>query len=254
MKLSVFYEHILEAAVQSSRSVEEICDLVVSYGISAVEIENKRLMDKEENAASILRNAGLSISCIYGFFDLSHQGDIKEGLSMVELAKEVHAKKIMIIPGFLKGTDRLPFLKKKKIDRMILALNAISEYAKKNDIILVLEDFDDKAAPYCNAKGLLYFMENVKDLGCAFDTGNFLYSGEDALEVLPLFLPKIAHVHCKDRKEMSSCAVGSGCIKMKEIVEEILKSGYDDYFAIEHFGSPDQLKDMESSAKWLQEI
>ena len=41
---------------------------------------------------------------------------------------------------------------------------------------------------------------------------------------------------------------------MKDIIEEILQSGYDDYFAIEHFGSLCQLKDMEESARWLQEF
>ena len=40
----------------------------------------------------------------------------------------------------------------------------------------------------------------------------------------------------------------------KDIIEEILQSGYDDYFAIEHFGSLCQLKDMEESARWLQEF
>ena len=53
---------------------------------------------------------------------------------------------------------------------------------------------------------------------------------------------------------MYSCAVGSGCLKMKDIVEQIIQSGYDDYFAIEHFGSLCQLKDMKESAKWLQEF
>lgn len=270
MKISVFYEHILEAAQQTSKSILEVCRLAVSYGISGVEIENTRLLNKEENAASILKQANLEVSCIYGFFDFSHESDIRDGLQMVDLAKEVNAKKIMLIPGFVKGIEKLPFIYNRKLDKMVSALNTVSEYAKENGIMLVLEDFDDKIAPYCNAKGLKYFLDHVKGIACAFDTGNFLYSEEDSYEVLPMFIHKIGHVHCKDRslkkkegenykktvkgREMYSCAVGSGCIKMKEIVEEILKSGYDDYFAIEHFGSLCQLEDMEKSAKWLQEF
>ena len=134
----------------------------------------------------------------------------------------------------------------------------------------VLEDVDDKIAPYSKTKGLKYFMDHVEGIHCAFDTGNFLYSEEDSFEVLPIFINKIGHMHCKDRtfekkdgevskktvkgREMYSCAVGSGCIKMKEIVEAVLKNGYDDYFAIEHFGSLCQLNDIEKSAKWLQEF
>ena len=55
-------------------------------------------------------------------------------------------------------------------------------------------------------------------------------------------------------RDMYSAAVGSGVIPMKEIVEQILAKGYHDYFAIEHFGSINQLKDMELSAKWFQEV
>ncbi len=39
MKLSVFYDHIREAAGQNDRSLEEICTLVKSYGIDAVEMD-----------------------------------------------------------------------------------------------------------------------------------------------------------------------------------------------------------------------
>ena len=143
-------------------------------------------------------------------------------------------------------------------------------FIKKNDIMMVLEDFDDKAAPYSTAKGLLYFLDHVDHLKCAFDTGNFLYSEENSYEVLPSFLNVIGHVHCKDRtfsykegeipkktikgREMYSCAVGNGVIEMKKIVHLILQSGYDDYFAIEHFGSLCQLSDIKTSAEMLNKF
>ena len=38
MKISVFYEHISEAAKQENKSLEKICELVSSYGITGVEI------------------------------------------------------------------------------------------------------------------------------------------------------------------------------------------------------------------------
>lgn len=270
MKISVFYEHIVEAADQSSKSIFEICKAAASFGITGVEIERKRLINHDDNVISVLHQTGLEISCIYDFFDFSHGSDIRDGLQTVDLAKSVNAGKIMLIPGLVKGMETLPFLYKRKVEKMVSAMNEISAYAGKQNIMLLLEDFDDKAAPYSNAKGLNYFLTHVKGLKCAFDTGNFLYSEENSYEVLPMFLDKIGHVHCKDRtftkkeneickktvkgREMYSCAVGSGCIKMREIIEDILKSGYDDYFAIEHFGSLSQLEDMEKSARWLQEF
>ncbi len=270
MKISVFYEHILEAAEQSSMTALEVCKRISSYGIMGVEIENTRLNERKEEIMKMLKQTGMEISCIYGFFDFSHQEDIKNGLKMVDLAIEVHAKKIMPIPGFITGIELFPLIKKRKLEKLTSALTFICNYAKESNVTVVLEDFDDKKAPYSNAKGLRYFMDHVKDLRCAFDTGNFLYSEEDSFDVLPLFINKISHVHCKDRtfqkkegeistktirgREMFSCAVGSGCIKMKEIIEKLIENGYDDYFAIEHFGSLCQLEDMQKSVEWMQEF
>ena len=187
---------------------------------------------------------------------------------MVDFAEKHDIRRIMLIPGFLKKVEFIPFLYQKKLDKMIMALKDICEYAKRRNIMVVLEDFDGKEAPFATAEQLSVFLKRIPDLYCAFDTGNFLYSGEDSLKVLPLFIDRIRHVHCKDRsftakegeepketvdgKKMYSCAVGSGCIQMKEILDQIIASGYDGYLSIEHFGSLDQLSDMESSAAYLK--
>lgn len=270
MKISVFYEHILEAADQSSTTVLDICKKISSCGIMGIEIEDKRLYEKEEEIMKTIKQTGMEISCIYGFFDFSHNDDIKSGFRMVDLAKRVHAGKIMPIPGFVTGIELFPLIYKRKMEKMTSALSFICNYAKESNITVVLEDFDDKKAPYSTANGLKYFMDHVEGLRCAFDTGNFLYSEENSFDVLPIFLNKISHVHCKDRtfqkkegeipkktikgREMYSCAVGSGCIKMKEIIEKLIENGYDDYFAIEHFGSLCQLEDMIKSAEWMHEF
>lgn len=269
MKMSVFYEHIVEAAQQENKKIGEICKLVSSFGIEGVEIENTRLMKDKENVLNDLKDANLEISCMYGFFDFAHTKDLTSGYEMVNLAEELHIKKIMLIPGFLTEEEFLPDVYNQKVDKMVKGLQDICNYAGKKDIMVVLEDFDDKIAPFATAKQLTYFYENIKELRCAFDTGNFLYSEEDALEVLPMFIHNIGHVHCKDRsftikegetykatvkgRNMYSSAVGSGVIPMKEIVEKILETGYNDYFAIEHFGSLTQLEDMEKSAKWFKD-
>ena len=268
MKFSVFYEHIVEAAEQENRSVESICKEISSWDISGVEIENTRLIKEKDKVLNALKNADMEISCMYGFFDFGHTSDIHDGIAMVNLADELKIKKIMLIPGFLKKYEFLPFLYKKKVNKMISILKSVCEYAKQKNIMVVLEDFDGKEAPFATCKQLLYFFKNIPDLYCAFDTGNFLYSEEDALKVLPFFLDRIGHVHCKDRtfkvkegenpkatvkgRKMYSCAVGSGIIPMKEIIDKITETGYDDYLAIEHFGSLNQLQDMKDSVKWFE--
>lgn len=269
MKISVFYEHIAEAAIQENKKVSDICKIASSFGIKGVEIENARLLREKEEVIKNLNDADMEISCMYGFFDFAHKDDVADGIKMIDLAEELHIKKVMLIPGFLKKYEFWKPFYQKKLDKMVNYLSEICTYAKEKNIMVVLEDFDDKIAPFATANQLMYFYNKIPGLYCAFDTGNFLYSEEDALEVLPLFIDRIGHVHCKDRtftvkegenpkatikgRNMYSCAVGSGCIAMKEIVKTILKSGYHDYFSIEHFGSLQQLRDMEISAQWLME-
>ena len=79
MKLSVFYEHIIEAAKQENKSISEICKLASSFGIKGVEIENKRLFEDKKGVLSNLKEGNLEISCMYGFFDFSHSDDLNPG-------------------------------------------------------------------------------------------------------------------------------------------------------------------------------
>ena len=47
MKISVFYDHIREAAEQSGQSMDEVFQKVESFGIKGIEIEDKVLMEEE---------------------------------------------------------------------------------------------------------------------------------------------------------------------------------------------------------------
>lgn len=100
MKISVFYEHILEAAEQEQISVSEVFKKASSYGIKGIDIENKRLWEDGEQIQKYLKETHMEISCIYGFYDFSHGQKVEDGKKMVDLAKEYHSHKIMIIPGF----------------------------------------------------------------------------------------------------------------------------------------------------------
>lgn len=268
MKISVFYDHLREAAQQNGSSLEDMFQKAASFGIKGIEIEDKVFIEDQDRICNLLEQNHMEVSCIYGFYDYSHENDLQRGFDLIDLAQKLSIKKIMIIPGFLTDKEwKISFLRNRCVKKMITSMNILSKYAGQHDVQMVLEDFDDSPAYYKDAEGLKFFLSEVEGLKCAFDTGNFLYSEEDSLEVLPMFLNQIGHVHCKDRtfeviegqtpkatikgREMYSCPVGSGCIKMKEIVENILASGYDDYFAIEHFGSCRQLEDIEKSADWL---
>ena len=264
MKISVFAEHLFEAAEQENISLSEILDKVKNMGVSAVELDYARL-EKDDTLPSFFRKHGLDIACVYVFLDFSHSNDMSYAESVVKTLEKHNIKRLMGIPGFVYESDNRNLC----IQRMYDCMNRLSKLCHNAGISLCLEDFDDKTAVFSTTEGLLGFMKNVISLNCAFDTGNFIYSCENALDAFKNLKEKTVHLHCKDRsfspkdgeepkitldgRTLYSSPVGYGEMPIEVIVKDLLKSGYDGYFAIEHFGSKQQLSDIEKSAEKLKE-
>ena len=71
-KLSVFYEHILQACEQSGKTIPEVLAFCRDQGISAVEMNYSLFASEKEVIAPMLSDAGLVISCMHETFDFSH--------------------------------------------------------------------------------------------------------------------------------------------------------------------------------------
>ena len=59
------------------------------------------------------------------------------------------------------------------------------------------------------------------------------------------FRERVSHVHLKDRKAMhdqASLVIGTGIVPLSDVISELLSSGYDGWFCIEHFGAPNMLR------------
>ncbi|MGN0597751.1 MAG: sugar phosphate isomerase/epimerase family protein [Ruminiclostridium sp.] len=262
MKLSVFYQHIAEAAKQRDMDVEEVMDMVREMGISAVELDYEDIGDVND-MRFMLDNADLEVSSVYCFFDFGHFYDREKAERFISAADMLGAEKVLCVAGFLGENDDTH----QCIDRMVSNLRMLCDYAEERGITVTVEDFDDKTSPFSNYKKLLYFLKRIPNLGITFDTGNFLYSDIDELEAFDKLADRIVHVHCKDRsfapksgeepkatisgRNMYSSPVGSGVIKMAKIIDRLEDIYYEDYLVIEHFGSKDQLSDIEKSAAWL---
>ena len=285
MKLSVFYDHIKEAEKQSNLAFAEILKEVRKAGITGIEINFSCLKENKEKILEELKTAGLCISSIYELYNWGNKPDLSYAKEHVDLAVEVGAEKILVVPGFVSKSEERQLTRYKddplklfaymehnvKIRRMKENLNELVSYAKKQSteeqpLFVTLEDFDYKLAPYRRAEELKYFMEQVPGLRYTFDSGNFAYSDEDAQKAYELLKPYIVHVHCKDRerekkikylathvnKGLASVAVGSGYMPVEKVVYDLLRSGYDGYFAIEHFGAKNQMETIKASAEKLK--
>ncbi len=171
------------------------------------------------------------------------------------------------MPGFLRGDDvttikasmqdesriKTFFDSNEEVKRMAEGMNKAALMGKELGINVLFEDFDDFSSPMSAKNGVEWFLEKCPDVGYTFDCGNFIMYNENVLEAFNKFHARIRHVHCKDRSH-EAVAVGEGRLPIGEVVTALLKSGYNGYFAIEHFDAKDQLDCIKKSALYLQNL
>ncbi len=265
-KISVFYDHLLQAAEQTGKSVEEMLSYAKKCGIDAVEIRLAYLMENEKILVQ-LKEYDLNISCIYEFYEMDKHDEGEHIKQHIKMAKAVGAEKILIVPGFLGRFDTwcfggkkgnysklVPFMdKNKSVQGIVNGLKYAVKMGIESGITVSIEDFDSEKSPLCCINGVRYFLEHVPGLKYTLDTGNFAYIGEDVLEAWDVLQEYIVHVHCKDRgKKLSSVATGSGRLPMAEIVSRLQEKGYDGYYAIEHFDVANQEEAIKRSVDFLK--
>lgn len=289
IRLSVFFDHILQAEEQTGKHIPELLAEVKNAGISAVEINCTYLLEHPATL-EMLETAGLQVSCIYEFYALERGRETEKARRHIEIARKTKAGKILIVPGFFsveteEFVNCVPDREKvwdylshsEKAQRMADGLREIVEMAGSRNIAdtpitVVIEDFDDRNSPIACVSGMQWFAEQVPGLCFTFDTGNFIIHGENIFAAWEELKDKVVHVHCKDRKissdkplqtqknatpDIKECylpaAVGEGCIPIKELVYKMKEYGYRGYLAIEHFDATDQEAYMQKSAANLQE-
>ena len=267
MKTAIFYEHIDEGAKQRGISLTEASKAMKSFGIDSVDISFDVYNDEIK---SVLKAAGLGVACMHNNFDFTKSSDLssaelKKAFKMVDIAAELGLKNILIVPGFIRENEDYNTVRENIVEN----LNILCGYAGEKDIDIMLEDYDADFAPYHTLNELVWFLERVKPLKIAFDSGNFKYSGEDELAALDKLIDKVEYLHCKDRsniencsnpqmnifgEKMYPCAVGSGYIQIEKVIERLFDNGYGGDIVIEHFGACDQLGFAEKSAEYLNDI
>ncbi len=265
MKLSIFMEHVLEAARQKGKTTDEVLLLAHSFGFEAVDCDVAHAEGRPEAFAKRLAEHGLCVSSAYQRFDFGHRVDDGEIETCVQAVAAMGSKNLLLIPGFI------PEGEKERCDELLAGMlrgtELVCRAAERVGVTVSLEDYDHFTAPFSTIKGLRWFLDRVPALGLSLDTGNFLYSAQSVLDAMDAMQSRIVHVHLKDRSLkpvageepiravdgtlLYSSPVGSGCIPMAEVLRRLKGLGYEGFLAAEHFGSLDQLRDMELSARWI---
>lgn len=276
-KLSVFYDHIVQASGQSQKTIPEILGFCREQGISAVEIRYTQFAEQEAAIADMLSNAGLCISSMNEFFDFGRDKDLSLAKKMLDTANAHHVSRVLMVPGTLDPADAAELAAcshaydttaafmdaHPQIAHMRQALTDLTAYAAPLGVTITLEDFDGFFQPFARIYPLLWFMKHVPGLRYTLDTGNFAFSDEDIVLAADVLKDYIVHVHCKDRAVnplvqgmfchgLGQSPAGSGYIPLAHLLSTLKERGYDGYLAIEHFDVPDQLSFIRQSADFLK--
>ena len=256
--LGTFFHHIRQASAERNESFDNTLDWVREIGYKGAELDADDLDGSER-----LKLHDIAASSIYRQYRWNEGIDEERMKDHIRIAQNLGAYKIMAIPGlFSEQGDRDEELK-----RMIEGMSRLSDLARENGLTLTIEDYDDALSPIATIKGMKSFLDVIPDLKVAFDTGNFVFSGDDVIEAKNEFFSRTIHVHLKDRlwsttgkgdpKEcvdgrlLWPCAVGEGDIPMDEIIDDLKNIEYDGYVMAEFFGISSYSYAIEKSADYL---
>lgn len=241
LKISVFCNHIEEIAAQEGISFEEAARMVRGFGYTGSDV----YVTQDPDELDILEKLGFKHSCCLAEIDLSHGPQNEQVEEAFAFMKERGYSQVLLIAGLLDEgatAEDLEGFRSRIID--------FGAKAKEHGFQALLEDYDNVLSPLKDTEGLDAIFRRSDDLNHAYDSGNYLFVGEDCLAALEKFRPRITHVHLKDRvspADMTCPAVGAGCIPVGDAVRALAESGYEGWYTAEMFFSKRMMEDVRDS-------
>lgn len=240
-KISIFCDHIWTVARQEGISFADAAAKVREIGYAGVDV---RVLQKPEEIRT-LDSLGFAHACAIADIDFSagEQPEMEE--TALRFMKEYGYDRLLLVPGLMaEGSTQ------EEKETAWKRIAAFAERVSAAGYRIMVEDYDNPQSLCYNTGRLdsLFFIS--RNLGLVFDTGNFLFAGEDALDCYPHFRDRIGHVHLKDRvspDDMHCVPAGSGCIPIETIVRDLKATGYDGWLTVEQYGSRQMLADSQAA-------
>lgn len=240
-RISIFADHIVTAAQQEGISFAEAAARFREMGYAGVDVST----NIDPALLQTLDSLGFAHACAIIWIDLVAGPGEAEEEGALDFMRRTGWDKLLLVPGFLPedAGDEVR-------DAAIARVAAFAEKAAAEGFPVLVEDFDNPRSLCYDTAALDRLFAASAKLGHAFDTGNYLYCGEDVLPALEHFRDRIGHVHLKDRvapDDMHCVPAGSGCIPVAEIVGKLVASGYNGWLTVEQYGSRQMLADSKAA-------
>jgi len=178
-------------------------------------------------------------------YDSVRKGWIEQAKIDIEIASELGIK---LLNFHFKILSRILRQHEKSLklisDNYVKSLRELSKFAKKKDIVIMLENVEGNFEYY------KYVLDKVPEIKFHFDVGHaFILDGMPEIRKFgSYFRERIVHIHVHDNngKEDQHLGLGKGSTKWKEVVSLLKKIEYDRTITFEVFTSDkDLVKSME---------
>ena len=245
-KISIFCDHIWTVARQEGLSFREAATKVREIGYDGADV--RVLQDPDE--LRILDSLGFGHACAIADIDYGAGEQPEMEARAISFLETYGYDRLLLVTGLMPegstAADR---------DAARQRIAAFAKRVTDKGFCIMVEDFDNPRSLCYNMAGLDSLFTLAPTLGHVFDTGNYLFAGDDALVAYGQFRDRIGHVHLKDRRAKSDAAsvpVGAGIVPVKEVVDKLLESGYDGWFTVEQYGSAQMLQDASVSIRTVR--
>lgn len=241
-KISIFCDHIETIARQEKIPFAEAAALIRDYGYTGVDVR----VTFSPAVVKTLDSLGFEHACAIADINYS-RGDQPEMEAQALAFMDTYGyDRLLLIPGLMPA-DGLSQEDREAVRQRMSAFAA--KVAAKGYSVLI-EDFDNPRSLCYGAERMDSILRVSSDIGVVFDTGNFIFAGDDTMTQFGHFRKQIGHVHLKDRTapdDMTCVPAGEGCIPMGEIIGKLKESGYEGWYTVEQYGSRKMLEDSRTS-------
>ncbi|MEW6360153.1 MAG: sugar phosphate isomerase/epimerase [Planctomycetota bacterium] len=119
------------------------------------------------------------------------------------------------------------------------ALDSLEKLVEEYQINIAIHNHGPKSL-YSSDEDIRKVVEGRSNrIGLCIDTGHFMRSDVNPVDVVREFSPRIHGVHLKDAKDKKDCIVGTGNLDLVGFLQALKEIGFKGYFSLEYESDPD---------------
>lgn len=273
MKISICHYSYHRCWEAGNWDCDRLAQEVKSIGADAVDFHTRYLGDPETAVERILlavNNHGLELSGLShgNNFNVEDDATLREQVENVkrwlQVAAEIKAPVSRIFGGHIADRSDADALAK-ACDRIIPAIQEVTEEAEKLGVVLALENHGGLP---CTGLEQVRVIEKINSpfLKATVDVGNYMQAGQEGHEGSAVAAKFAAYVHFKDfiktaPKEgsnqvwgLQACTVGAGDVDHLKCLQELKDAGFEGYIAVEYEGSEDETIGVPKSLEFTKRV